>query len=498
MSKKNILLILTDQHRYDIVGINGSKLCKSPHIDAIAKNGVNFTNAYTISSVCTPARASMYTGLVPHRHGLTANSMAGNPNPRSIMKSTLTLAERMESQGYRSHLVGKWHAGERLPNDAGFTGMNLPFYGDVRNSDIYHDYLKENGYDIPKPDIAGTGWAHQLSLAGTMSGPVEASVPYFAVEKGIEYINEQDGDSPFFLSVNFWGPHAPYFPSEPYASMYNPDDIEPWGNFEDTFENKPPVYERYKSAFIGEGQPRRSWEECALWASLYFGYATQIDDQIGRLIDSLKKKGLYDNTVILFSTDHGDYCGAHGGMHDKGAIMSQSIYHIPLMGIFPGGQQGGTCDLPVSNLDLSKTILEVAGCTDVDDLDGCSLLPELKGEDNADRPDYIVSEFFGHHFAYETRMVVHNDYKYVYHPAATDELYQLKNDPWELTNLIDDAAHKGNLDDCRFRLLEWAKATNDDLCSMCGLFHERLEGAAEYTPKSMNTLRDAPTKLLKS
>ena len=497
MPSPNILLILTDQHRYDIVGANGSTVCQSPALDALAASGTNFHRAYSVCPLCTPARAAIYTGTLPHRNGITRNIMADDPNPGRIPASIPTLAERLREIDYRSYFVGKWHAGARPPTEAGFTGMDLRGYGDVRHSEDYARYLQARGLDQPEITTIGTGWAHQLTLAGTMSGPVEASVPGYLAERALAYLDEASASpEPFFLALNFFGPHAPYLPSEPYASMYDPADIPPWGNFADDFSGKPPVYQRYRDAFIGEGSAPRQWEDCARWAALYFGFASQIDSQIGRVLERLVSLGVADDTAVLFSADHGDLCGAHGGMHDKGAVSSDAIYRVPLMARIPGGAAGASCQLPVSNIDLASTILDLAGCPYGDDIDGHSLMPILRSRDPGARPDYAAAEFFGHHYAYETRLIVHNDHKYVYHPGATDELYDLTADPWELDNLIGDPSQSGVLQACRQRLLDWCKQTDDDLCVPCGLFHERLTGPpAPYTVNAGDILRQSPTRL---
>ena len=484
MTQSNILLILTDQHRYDIVGANGSAICQSPHIDRLAAGGVNFQQAYSICGLCSPSRASIYTGVLPHHHGITRNTeslQAGIHIPDDMP----TLAERLREHGYRSYFAGKWHVGAQPPTSRGFIGMDISGYGAIRSHPDYLSYLERNGLEEPQVTPVGIGWANNLLLAGTMSGPVEASIPYFLAEKTIEYLEDAVAHGePFFLALNFWGPHAPYFPCEPYATMYEPASIPPWGNFVDDFAGKPPIYRRYRDAFIGEGNPLRSWEECAQWAALYFGYATQIDAQIGRVLDALERPGLADETAVIFSADHGDLTGAHGGMQDKGGMLVQEVYHIPLIARLPGSPaRGVTTDLHCSNLDLAATILDIAGCSIPDNLDSRSLLPILRGETPAGWPDHVVAEYFGHHFTYEARMVVHAGFKYIYEPAAIDELYDLRADPWELHNLIDSPAHHGILRACRERLIWWMKETGEDLTVITGLFEKREPGTpASYGP----------------
>ena len=501
MTRPNILLILTDQHRYDIIGANGSTVCRSPNIDRLAAAGVNFQQAYSVCGLCSPSRASMYTGLLPHRHGIRRN-IESMQRGITIPPDVPTLAERLNGHGYRSHFIGKWHAATQLPTERGFTGMDVSGYGVIRKHPDYLDYLSRKGLDVPQATPAGVGWAHNLCLAGVTSGPVEASIPYYLAQRTIEYLERAGArDEPFFLALNFWGPHAPYFPCEPYASMYDPADIPPWGNFDDDFAGKPPIYRRYRDAFIGEGNPPRTWEECARWAALYYGFATQIDDQIGRVLDALERLGIDENTAVVFSADHGDMCGAHGGMHDKGGMLTQEVYHVPLMARVPGSPaRGVTTDAYCSNLDLAATVLDLAGYPIPDGLDSRSLLPLMRGEAPADWPDHVVAEYFGHHFTYEARMVVHAGHKYVYHPGSFDELYDLAVDPWELHNLIDSPARRDVLRACRLRLIDWMKATGEDLTVICGLFEAREpvapETIAPYDPTAAARLRGRRTRLI--
>ena len=499
---QNILLILTDQHRYDIVGANGSQLCQSPNLDRLAAEGVNFSRAYTVCPLCTPTRASIYTGVAPHRHGLVRNVMANSPD--AIIPPTLpTLGERLSGIGYDCRFVGKWHAGNRLPTECGFSGMDIDGYGSPGESDVYHQYLKRNG--LTKPDIQpiGGGWAHLMTHAGTMDGPVEASIPYFLADYTLDQLEAvSGGDQPFFMAVNFWGPHAPYLPSEPFASMYDPGDIEPWGNFDDNFTGKPPIYRRYRDAFIGEGRAPRSWEECARWAALYYGFATQIDHQIGRILDGLETAGLADSTAVIFSTDHGDLTGAHGGMHDKNGMLVEELMHIPMITrLTQQTMAGTTCTAHASILDVPATIMELAGQGVPDSFDGRSLLPLMSGETPpADWPDYAAGEFFGNQFGYECQMIVHAGHKYIYHPGAFDELYDLEADPWEMRNLIEEPGCQSIVRDCRRRLLQWLKDTDADLCIACGLFHDREPWSAAatsgYSPSSQDELRRQPTRLI--
>lgn len=499
--RPNILLILTDQHRYDIVGANGSPVCRSPNIDRLASRGVNFRRAYSACPLCTPTRASIYSGLAPHNHGILRNVEPGHPNAPSIGGEIPTLGERLGDAGYRTWFFGKWHAGERSPGRCGFGGQDIPGYGDPANSSYYLDYLRRNGLERPEVTPVGVGYPHNLLLAGRMSGPVEASIPYWLADSAIDILSEEaKTDQPFFIALNFWGPHAPYLPCEPYASMYDPNTISPWENFDDQFAGKPPLYQRHHDSFVGEGNPRRSWQECAEWAALYFGFATQIDAQIGRVINSLDELKLADSTAVIMSADHGDLTGSHGGMHDKNAFCCEELMHIPLIACRPGDVTAPPeSALPVSNLDIPATVMDLAGLGIPAEFDGRSLLPILEGDAPADRPDYVVAECMGVHFAYETRMVVWDRWKYVFHPGATDELYDLETDPGELHNRVDHPDCKSPLDQCRLRLLRWMRRTHDPLHRAYFLFEKHRPWTAEtvvpYGAGASNILLDREPEL---
>ena len=456
----NILLILTDQQRYDAFGLHGSHTCPTPHLDGLARQGVDFQNAYTCTALCTPARASIFTGMLPHRHGMLVNSSMLHESARSIPQNMPTIAERLGNAGYRCGLEGKWHAGDRPPSQCGFVGLDTPGYGDAMKLPQYAEHLARFGLDRPRVQAEGVGWQQNLTLAGRMSGPVEASVPFFVAQRAIERIDDfaAAGD-PFFLTCCFWGPHAPYLPCEPYASMVDPADIEPWGNFHDRFENKPAIYRKYRDAFIGEGNEPRSWSDVARWAALYFGFTAQIDEQIGRILDHLGASGMAQDTAVIFTTDHGDLTGAHGGMHDKSALMVQELYHIPMVMRLPGGPAGTTCDAMVSNLDVSATILDLAGVEEHRELDSRSLLPLLR--DPGNWPDHAVAQSWGNHFLCDVRMIVDRRFKYVFHPGDIDELYDLDSDPWEMRNLIDEPRHRPVLADLRRKLIAWCRDHED-------------------------------------
>ena len=481
----NILVIMTDQHRYDAVGALDGTICETPSIDSLAAHGAVFTQAYSVCALCTPARASMYTGLYPHRHGMIRNSEDRYCKTEFDDNDRLLSVDFGEA-GYLCDFIGKWHCGiQKLPEDFGFGGMNVPGYGKCTLTEEYRRYLEDNGLRQGEVVLDGGGWHGNIGLCGTLQGPEEASVPYFLAEETIRTIRKRGEDrKPFLLFANFWGPHAPYFPTEPYASMYDPGAIEPWGNFEETFEGKPNAHRRYRDAFLGLGGSPRSWEECSLWAARYYGFTTMIDRQIGRILEALDGQGLSENTVVIFTTDHGDLLGAHGGMHDKASIMCQETYHIPFIVRLPGAKGRTDIDKPITNMDLYGTLLDLAGISPNRDVDSRSVLPLIESDGNAEWPDTAMCEFNGHHYHYQSRMITDGSFKYVFNAPEIDELYDLAADPWEMRNLATGRDHDKVLERMRERLIEHCEHSSDPLAGWIkNLYRARKK---QYSPYGGN------------
>jgi arylsulfatase A-like enzyme len=265
--------------------------------------------------------------------------------------------------------------------------------------------------------------------------------------------------------------------------MYDPDQIAAWGNFADSLEGKPNVHRRYRDSFLGELGARRTWAEWATWVARYFGFVTLIDAQIGRILNALEASGRARDTIVVFTTDHGDHIGGHGGIFDKDAMMYQETYHIPFLIRVPGLAGPGHVSQPFTNVDLAATLLELACVEPGHSQDGRSLVPLLKGEAGGWEDD-VYCVFNGHYMAYQSRMVTDGAHKYVFNAPEFDELYDLEVDPWELQNLISLPEHAHLVRALRSRLLYWAERTGDPLlANMRDLFVKRTPvGPEEYTP----------------
>jgi arylsulfatase A-like enzyme len=437
MTKPNILLIVTDQHRFDALRCNGNAAIRTPNLDALAASGTNFRNNYTVCTLCTPARASLLTGSYPHDHGLLTNSDMLSTVRSEMFDWCRGFGESLAEAGWNTGYVGKWHVGhERLPRDFGFGGMNIPGYGRLRNEPEYLRYLAERGLAVPEM-TSGVG---PIGNAGTLSGPMEASEPYFLAEytRGLltnySEARRRDG-TPFLVWLNFWGPHAPYVCPEPYASMYDPRSIEPWQSFEYDQSSKPVCQRRMVP--MEPGAPQRiPWADWAEMIAKYWGRTTLIDEQIGRVVSILDELGESENTVVMFTADHGDTLGVHNGLADKGPFAYEDTYHTPLIVHDPTEvDRPAAVDRLTSILDIAPTILDYAGIEPEGSFRGRSLRPLLSGEGPSSWREYLVTEWHGHQFLYSQRMLRHEDWKYVFNPSDFDELYDLAADPHEMTNL---------------------------------------------------------------
>lgn len=460
----NILLIMTDQHRYDALGHVNQRI-KTPHLDQLAREGTRFTRAYTPCSLCTPARASILTGLYPHDHGLlTNNDMYHVLNPE-LHDRVQAFSSLLRTQGWNCGYVGKWHVGhDKLPSTFGFEGMDIPDYGKLDDYAPYLEYLKKNG--LEKPGRSGLTW----------TGPSEATVPWYLTEVARDMVKRYaKEEQPFCLWLNYWGPHAPYFCEEPYASMYDPASIPEWPNFRDSLEGKPNTHRRFIETGF-EGSRDKPWEHWRELVAKYWGKTTAIDAQIGRLLETLRETGCAENTLVVFTTDHGDATGMHGGLFDKGSHMYEETMHIPMITRWPERiAAGGQCGEFVSLLDLMPTFLDLAGIDAPYELAGSSLLPLLAGEQK-DWRDCFVAEWHGHRFLNSQRMLRQGTYKYVFTPGNIDELYDLDADPHEFHNLIDNPDHSTTLESLRRRLMQHLLDEKDPLRFGAASFLPGAEG----------------------
>ncbi len=452
--RPNILLLLSDQHRHDALGCSGNPVVRTPGMDSLAADGMRFTSAFTPTSLCSPARASLLTGLYAHNHGLLANM--GNFNgvfDRQLL-DRVGYTQLLARAGYAVHHIGKWHLPAR--DNPGHWGFRT-----FADDDEHARVKRVQGLEVDRAlEVQRLEWGGDAPFCGRSPLAAADMQEAWTADMTIRRLEEhQTAEGPFVIAASFFGPHFPYSVPAPYDTLYDPDAVERWVNFDETFARKPLIQQKEMLRWNASHLTWRDWQRVI---AHYWGYCTYIDDQVRRILERLETLGLVDNTVVVYAADHGDMLGSHR-LFNKG--MYDETYRIPLIVRWPGHIPAGTeCDAFVSLVDLMPTMLDMAGVGIPDGLDGRSLLSWLHGEKVAAWPDDIFAEFHGYESAlFSQRMVRTRSWKYVYNPGAEDELYDVESDPGELRNLAPDLGYRHVLRRMKARLRIWMERTGDDI-----------------------------------
>ena len=473
---KNVLFIMCDQLRFDYLSCTGHPFLKTPNIDALAARGVRFDRAYVQSPICGPSRMSTYTGRYVRSHGSTWN---GFP----LRVGEMTLGDHLEPLGVRTVLCGKTHMsadfagmtrlgidpasaiGKRIA-ECGIevwdrldglypTGEKLPSH--------YDDHLRHLGFGGPNPwqDWANSaedengellsGWLMENADKPARIAEEHSETPY-ATTRAMEFI-EDAGDTPWCLHLSYIKPHWPYIVPAPYHNMYGPEHVLPPLRSEAEREDPHPVLAAYFEHRFSKVFTRDDVRDRVIPA--YMGLIAQIDDQIGRLMAWLDERDITKDTLIVFTSDHGDYLGDHW-LGEKELFHDQSV-RVPLIVVDPSAEADATRGrvLPqmIEAIDLAPTFLDWFGgeaCPHI--LEGRSLLPLLRGEDVPWR-QVVISEY-----DYSMRkarkllnqpvgdcrltMVFDGRWKYIHAEGFRPMLYDLESEPEEFRDLGADPASR--------------------------------------------------------
>ncbi len=487
--RPNILFLLNDHQTYYGHGeMSGGPKIQRPHFKKLASQGIEFSHAYTACPLCGPARRTLLTGLYPHNHRELKNEV-------NFPFDKETYLDILGDNGYDNYYYGKWHAGPGTAHDHQCEGFSYPNYNNPLTKPEYRAYLKRKGLPLLKARIVRSFWDLEwkvpkeygmqigkeytpLSLNyeegafGIMTTPLETHESFFlanlACEK-LKEISQLDNHKPFNMRVDFWGPHMPYFVTQELLDLYNPEEIPIHPNFESDLSNKPEIYKFdfyypiSKNGRLLYPNPL-PWSEWQKVLAISYAHNTLIDQAGGLILNTLERLGLDDNTLVIWTTDHGDGLACHGGHFDKYSYMPEEMLRIPLAIKYPKKiPSGQVSDNLVSNIDIAPTILDAAGLSFKNEVDGTSLLPLCSREDHEWRED-LMCETHGHHGqTHIGRAILTKSYKYIFNYKDMDELYDLKIDPYELNNLIYDDKQKELLENMKSRLNKWRSITNDEM-----------------------------------
>jgi arylsulfatase A-like enzyme len=495
-SGQNMLFLMTDQHRVDTLGAYGNPAGITPVLDELARTGTRFDRWYTPTAICTPARASLLTGQAPFRHRLLANYERNVGYIEDLPDDQYSFSAALRDRGYNCGLIGKWHVGtRRTARDFGFDGPDLPGWHNPVEHPDYQAYLAE--HDLPPYEISdrirGTlpnGGPGNL-LAARLHQPREATFEHYLATRVIEHLERyadeyRSGGRPFFLALNFFGPHLPYILPDEYFDLIDPASVQLPASVAETFDGKPPVQRNYSAHWTFDTM---SAEMSRKLIAIYWGYVAMIDFEIGRVLSALDRLGLTDDTAIFFTADHGEFTGAHR-LHDKGPAMYEDIYRTPGLIRVPGQRPGVVRTELVSLLDCTATILDLAGLDPEPAVDSRSLLPLVRAGEQESVPwaEDIVCEFHGHHFPYPQRMLRGDRYKLVVNPESVNELYDLVEDPDELINIYSDPRAESVRREMLQRLYEVLRDRGDNFYHWMTSMYE--VGAVDHDP-SMSGLDES-------
>ncbi len=496
----NILFVMYDQLRFDYLGCTGHPHLRTPNFDRVAARGVSFTNAYVQSPICGASRMSFYTGRYVSSHGAQWN---GHP----LRVGELTMGDHLRAAGMDCWLIGKTHM---KADAAGMARLGLEpdsvigarqaecgfdawirddglwaegpdgFYDERRSP--YNEYLKAKGYPSQNPwadfanagidddgDIA-SGWMFANADKPANIRQEDSETPWLT-SRTIEFIDQAKakGAGPWCAHVSYIKPHWPYIVPAPYHDMYGPNQVPQALRAEAELDDPHPVLGGYHKSPIARAFQREEVRQKVIPA--YMGLIRQCDDQLGRLLDHLESTGQMDDTMIVLTSDHGDYLGDHWlGEKD---FFHQASVKIPMIVCDPragaDATRGTTCDALVESLDLATTFIETAGGTVPDHIvEGRSLLPWLRGETPEWR-DYVISEYdysarpICTELGLEPRdarlfMLFDGRWKLIHAEGGLRPmLFDLETDPEEFHDLAKTGAHQAEIDRLYGHLAQWGR-----------------------------------------
>jgi arylsulfatase A-like enzyme len=397
----------------------------------------------------------MYTGKYPHRNGVIVNGWTPVEKPYAqLAENVPTLYEQLAGADYNMTHVGVDHCRCVPPIYERVPGMSYVSNGE------YKEYLKQQG--LNEPDVSWTKapscdfdegrpimFPYTTSRTGVWPHDAEHFKDFFWAREAERIIDELDPEQPQFIETLMWAPHVPLVAPEPYFSMFSPEDIELPETCGVWCDGQPARLCTHLPGQFGSMRQRDEWREP--WA-VYLGLCRIADESAGRVIAALKKKGIWDDALVIFVLDHGEMMGSHACFQKM--CMYEEAVHIPLMIKPPGGRSVDRASGLAGHVDIGPTISDYLGIDPLSDGDGVSLMPVLEGNAESVRDEAFV-EFNGNSGrGFESRALIRDNWKYTYYEGDRDELYDLESDPAETRNLADDPAHAGIRSELKARLLE--------------------------------------------
>lgn len=451
-SQPNVVVIITDDQRWDCLSCEGHPFLKTPNMDRIASEGTRFANMFVTTSLCSPSRASFLSGLYAHKHKVI-NNFTDYPSDLP------SFPQRLQETGYETAYIGKWHMGEQ--SDERRPGFD--YWVTHKGQGKYYDTtFNVNGKRMVKKGY----YTHQVT------------------DMTVDWL-KREHNSPFLLMMGHKAPHTPFTPEKKYEHIY--DDIEiryPWTAF--NLKGKPKWVRERLNTWHGIYGPifgfRKNFPDTSAEGILQFvefvraytASVKSVDDSVGRVYQTLKETGQLDNTLLIFTSDNGFFLGEHG-MTDKRTMHEPSI-RVPMLVRYPRLiRPDKVIDEMVLNIDMAPSILDICGAEPLTNIHGMSWKKLLKGDKSNWRKSWYYSYNYEKQFPYtpNVRGVRTKEWKYIHYPYGDGkpdrykaELYNLKIDPLETQNLIDEPQYAGKIKELKaelHRLMAAADALPDQM-----------------------------------
>ncbi len=477
--KMNLLFLWTDEQRPDTMAVYGNRKIQTPNLNRLSEECVVFKNAYVSQPVCTPSRSTVMTGLWPHANGCYTNNI-------HLQTQTPCVPELIQDADYRTAYMGKWHLGDEIFAQHGYQEWIAiedgyrKYYSEGRDRDLksdYHHFLLQHGYE---PDTS----SGHFSRGFAARRPIEHCKPKFLELNACDFLRRHK-DDPFILHINFLEPHMPFY--GPLDDLHSMAEIDLPPNYNDPLEDDEPLAYRLKRLhYLEKGFEGNDLKTEAGWRRLitnYWGLCSQVDRSVGEILKTLEKLGLAENTIVVYTSDHGDMMGAHQLLAKT--VMYEESVRIPwLMRIPQQGMKQQIVNGSVSHIDMVPTLLDLMGKPGKSAdhaLPGKSLKAQIEkgaepkhdvfiewnpgtpnpsvdlaAKDERDEAAKAMTSF--------TRTVVTNDrWKLCLNTSDKHQLFNLNDDPFETTNLFYRGDNKKRITDMTKRIHKWQKSVNDKI-----------------------------------
>jgi choline-sulfatase len=479
----NLIVITSDEMRGDVPGFMGNPDCRTPNLDRFAGRAVAFRNHFTVHGKCVPSRIAMITGRYSHTDGFRTIQQHLPPEQPS-------LGNALKDRGYEMAYFGHNHIWEDFWGE-NIKGKGYPDYHSYTEG-YFQEMLDRKWPAPPAPQEGPQPFPEapkELQTYRETDG-YSGFVDHNRAEQAIHYLTSvRDRDRPFYLHCNFGTPHPAYRVEEPYYSMYDRDAIQAWPH--ELPDDAPLPLQKMREIRSGQ-EPREEWLREV--QAVYYGMCTRVDSHIGKMLDCIEREGLFENSIVMFWVDHGDFAGQYGLPEKWDTYMGDCILHVPQIVWAPGLPQGHTVESLTEHVDICPTVLDLMGIEPDWGIHGESLLPIIEGKrrkeavfadggheeemwDRMDHPrwkDVPVEDMNGKQATYKlsgesmarTKMVRTERWKYVQRTVGGNELYDLQADPEELDNLYPDHRDDPELTlvvlDLQERMIDWCLKTDTD------------------------------------